>query len=114
MLMTEKVILFQGEAVRLISEGKAPNVPQWEGGATYDQIWQKKEVAEINWDQPALQLHNFIRGSDKIPGAWSRIDEQVQSSCQCALCTVHHKFCCLSLSNQSFYRLIATYGMVVG
>ena len=68
---------FQGEAVRLISEGRAPCVPQWEGGATYDQIWQKKDVAEIDWNQPALKLHNFIRGSDKIPGAWSRIDGQV-------------------------------------
>ena len=34
-------------------------------------------MAEINWNQPALQLHNFIRGSDKIPGAWSTIDGQV-------------------------------------
>jgi formyltetrahydrofolate dehydrogenase len=52
-------------------------MPQWEGGATYDQIWQKKEVAEVNWNQPALQIHNFIRGSDKVPGAWSKIDGQV-------------------------------------
>ena len=53
-------------------------MPQWEGGATYDQIWQKKEVAEVNWNQPALQIHNFIRGSDKVPGAWSKIDGQVK------------------------------------
>ena len=23
-------------------------MPQWEGGATYDQIWKKKEVAEVH------------------------------------------------------------------
>ena len=31
----------QGDAVRLIDSGKAPRVVQWEGGATYDQMWQK-------------------------------------------------------------------------
>jgi len=33
--------------VRLIEEGKAPRMVQWEGGATYDQIWKKKEVAQV-------------------------------------------------------------------
>jgi len=63
-----------GEAVRQIEEGRAPRIQQWEGGATYDKIWNKKELAEIKWDQPALTLHNFIRGNDKLPGAWSKID----------------------------------------
>jgi formyltetrahydrofolate dehydrogenase len=62
------------EAVNLIKEDHAPRVHQWEGGATYDQIWQKKDLAQINWDQPALVLHNFIRGNDKLPGAWTMID----------------------------------------
>ena len=35
-------------------------MPQWEGGATYDQIWQKKAVAEVNWNQLALKIHNFM------------------------------------------------------
>ena len=37
----------------------------------------KKEKAKINWDQTALQLHNFIRGNDKIPGAWTSINGEV-------------------------------------
>ncbi|XP_046839879.1 cytosolic 10-formyltetrahydrofolate dehydrogenase-like [Xenia sp. Carnegie-2017] len=66
------------EAVELISDGKAPRIVQSEDGATYDKIWKKKDVAKINWDQPAEKLHNFIRGCDKLPGAWSIIDgEQV-------------------------------------
>ena len=56
----------QAEAVNLVAEGRAPCMPQWEGGASYDQIWQKKDVAEISWNQPALVLHNFIRGNDKV------------------------------------------------
>ena len=31
----------------MIEEGRAPRVPQWEGGASYDQIWKKKDVAEV-------------------------------------------------------------------
>lgn len=64
------------EAVDLISDGKAPKIPQPEEGATYDKIWKKKEVAKINFDQSAEMLHNFIRGNDKLPGAWGVIDGQ--------------------------------------
>lgn len=65
-----------GEAVRLIAEGKAPRITQTEEGATYDKIWKKKDLAEIKWDQTAQTIHNFIRGNDKIPGAWTVLDGQ--------------------------------------
>nr|XP_056703525.1 mitochondrial 10-formyltetrahydrofolate dehydrogenase [Euleptes europaea] len=63
------------EAVQLIADGKAPHNPQSEEGATYEGI-QRKENAEISWDQPAVALHNWIRGHDKVPGAWALIDGQ--------------------------------------
>ncbi|XP_038595856.1 cytosolic 10-formyltetrahydrofolate dehydrogenase [Tachyglossus aculeatus] len=63
------------EAVRLIAQGKAPRIPQMEEGATYEGI-QKKENAKINWDQPAEAIHNWIRGNDKVPGAWTEVDGQ--------------------------------------
>jgi len=62
------------EAVELIAEGKAPRIVQTEEGATYDPIWKKKDVAKIDWNKPAKTLHDFIRGNDKLPGAWSTID----------------------------------------
>lgn len=61
------------EAVRLIAEGKAPRIPQPVEGATYDPM-QKKENAKINWDQPGEAIHNFIRGNDKVPGAWTEVN----------------------------------------
>ncbi|KAM9099212.1 cytosolic 10-formyltetrahydrofolate dehydrogenase [Sarcophilus harrisii] len=64
------------EAVRLITEGKAPKIPQTEEGATYEGI-QKKENAKINWDQPAEAIHNWIRGNDKVPGAWTEANGQI-------------------------------------
>ncbi|KAF6117297.1 aldehyde dehydrogenase 1 family member L2 [Phyllostomus discolor] len=63
------------EAVQLIADGKAPRIPQPEEGATYEGI-QKKENAEISWDQSAEVLHNWIRGHDKVPGAWTEINGQ--------------------------------------
>ena len=34
--------------MKLIEDGKAPRIVQWEGGATYDQLWQKKDLAKVN------------------------------------------------------------------
>ncbi|KAM4800114.1 LOW QUALITY PROTEIN: cytosolic 10-formyltetrahydrofolate dehydrogenase [Urocitellus parryii] len=64
------------QAVRLIAEGRAPRLPQPEEGASYEGI-QKKETARINWDQPAEAIHNWIRGNDKVPGAWTETGGQV-------------------------------------
>ena len=65
------------EAVKLVELGQAPCIPQSEVGATYDPIWQKKEVAKVPWDkiQSAKQLHDFVRGNDKIPGAWAEFED---------------------------------------
>jgi len=65
-----------GEAVRLIANKKAPKITQTEWGATYDPIWRKKSLAEVDFGMDALSLHNFIRGNDKIPGAWAEVDGQ--------------------------------------
>ena len=61
------------KAVRLIDEGKAPRIKQPEEGATYDAMI-KKDSVEIQWGMPAQAIHNFIRGNDKVPGAWTVIN----------------------------------------
>ncbi|CAH2277509.1 mitochondrial 10-formyltetrahydrofolate dehydrogenase [Pelobates cultripes] len=63
------------EAVQLIADGKAPRIGQPEDGATYEGI-QKKENAKICWDNSAEAIHNWIRGHDKVPGAWTIINGQ--------------------------------------
>ncbi|KAK3103669.1 hypothetical protein FSP39_020897 [Pinctada imbricata] len=62
-----------GEAVRLIHEGRAPKITQTEEGATYDALLKKANV-KIDFNQPASSIHNFIRGCDKVPGAWAEIN----------------------------------------
>ena len=47
-MFSDVVFLTQVEAVDLISDGKAPKIPQPEEGATYDKIWKKKEVAKVS------------------------------------------------------------------
>uniref|UniRef100_UPI00398E9FB9 cytosolic 10-formyltetrahydrofolate dehydrogenase-like n=1 Tax=Pristiophorus japonicus TaxID=55135 RepID=UPI00398E9FB9 len=63
------------ESVQLIAAGKATRITQPTDGVTYEGI-QKKENAKINWDQPAEAIHNWIRGNDKVPGAWSEVNGQ--------------------------------------
>jgi formyltetrahydrofolate dehydrogenase len=31
---------------------------------------------QIKWDQPALVVHNFIRGLDSTPGAWTHLNNE--------------------------------------
>uniref|UniRef100_A0A7N8YK13 10-formyltetrahydrofolate dehydrogenase n=1 Tax=Mastacembelus armatus TaxID=205130 RepID=A0A7N8YK13_9TELE len=65
------------ESVQLIADGKAPRVPQTEEGASYEGI-QKKSNARVRlvMNDSTEAIHNWIRGHDKVPGAWTVIDGQ--------------------------------------
>eukprot|EP00088_Acartia_fossae_P053331 TRINITY_DN6060_c0_g1_i13.p1 TRINITY_DN6060_c0_g1~~TRINITY_DN6060_c0_g1_i13.p1 ORF type:complete len:901 (-),score=295.69 TRINITY_DN6060_c0_g1_i13:194-2896(-) len=62
------------EAVRMIDEKRAPVIKQPEVGASYDQFLNKPEFCKVNLQQPARSIHNFIRGLDSSPGAWTLLD----------------------------------------
>ena len=63
-----------GEAVQMIAEERAPSIKQPVVGATYDAFLNKPELCKINLNQPAKKIHNFIRGLDSSPGAWTILD----------------------------------------
>uniref|UniRef100_A0A3P8UVX9 10-formyltetrahydrofolate dehydrogenase n=2 Tax=Cynoglossus semilaevis TaxID=244447 RepID=A0A3P8UVX9_CYNSE len=63
------------ESVQLIADGKAPRIPQTEEGASYEGI-QKKSNAKVDLAQSAEAIHNWIRGHDKVPGAWTVIGDK--------------------------------------
>ncbi|XP_033337383.1 cytosolic 10-formyltetrahydrofolate dehydrogenase isoform X2 [Megalopta genalis] len=67
-------ILAMGEAVDLVAKGIAPMIPQPAEGATYDPMMNKKELQKIDWTKSAKQVHDFIRGLDSTPGAWTMIN----------------------------------------
>jgi methionyl-tRNA formyltransferase len=58
------------ESVALIKEGRAPRLVQDESFATYEPLCNDK-VAGIDWERPADEVHNLIRGCDPQPGAYS-------------------------------------------
>lgn len=64
------------ESVRLVTEGKAPRIPQPEEGATYDPMLNKPALCRLPLDVSALDIHNFIRGMDSSPGAWIMLEGQ--------------------------------------
>ena len=57
------------EAVKLVEAGQAPRHVQNEEDMTYEGPWEG-DIAQIDWSQDAQTVHNFIRGSDRAPGAW--------------------------------------------
>ncbi|XP_049954308.1 cytosolic 10-formyltetrahydrofolate dehydrogenase [Schistocerca serialis cubense] len=62
------------EAVNMVANGTAPSINQSEEGASYEPSLSKKELQQVKWDQPVQNIHNFIRGMDSSPGAWTVID----------------------------------------
>ncbi|MGD9082820.1 MAG: methionyl-tRNA formyltransferase [Desulfobacterales bacterium] len=60
------------ESIDLIKSGKAPKIPQDEAGATYEPPCDDR-VAGIDWDKPAGELYNLVRGCDPQPGAFASL-----------------------------------------
>jgi len=58
------------DAVDLVREGRAPKIIQDESSSTYES-WCKAEDVEIDWNKPAQEIYNLIRGANPQPGAWS-------------------------------------------
>jgi len=58
------------ESIDLIKAGKAPKIPQDKAGATYEPPCDDR-VAGIDWNKPADELYNLVRGCDPQPGAFA-------------------------------------------
>jgi methionyl-tRNA formyltransferase len=56
------------EAIQLVKEGKAPRIPQDDSRATYEPLC-RTEHAIIDWQKPAPEVYNLIRGTNPQPGA---------------------------------------------
>jgi methionyl-tRNA formyltransferase len=58
------------ESVALIKEGRAPRLVQDESLATYEPLCND-QVGRIDWERPAEELRNLVRGCDPQPGAYA-------------------------------------------
>jgi methionyl-tRNA formyltransferase len=61
------------EAVRLVQAGNAPHLAQDESKATYEPPCNDDQT-QIDWNAPAQQVYNLIRGSNPQPGAGTTIN----------------------------------------
>ncbi len=61
------------KSVHAIEQGKTKPMPQADTEATHaPKIFA--ETCRINFDQPALKVHNFVRGLSPNPGAWTTLE----------------------------------------
>ena len=56
------------ESADLVRRGEAPRIVQDESQATYEG-WCTDEDAQIDWEKPAGEVYNLVRGSNPRPGA---------------------------------------------
>ncbi|EJF11029.1 MULTISPECIES: methionyl-tRNA formyltransferase [Pontibacter] len=60
--------------VQAIERGEVKPQPQQTNAETKHAPKIFKETCEINWNQPAHQVRDFIRGLSPYPAAWTRFD----------------------------------------
>lgn len=60
-----------------IAAGTAPSQPQNESLSLQHAPKIFRETCQINWDQPAQQVYNFIRGLSPYPAAWTMLQGKV-------------------------------------
>ncbi len=65
------------KTVKAIEAGDYPQVPQPEGIELKSAPKIFKETCEINWNQPAEQVQDFIRGLSPYPTAWTTLQSKM-------------------------------------
>ena len=65
------------KTVRAIEAGNYPRTPQPTADAMKPAPKLSRETTEINWNQPAHDIHNFVRGLSPYPTAWTLINGKV-------------------------------------
>jgi len=59
-----------GETLALVAQGKVAPIPQDSSRATYAPLLTR-DIERINWQEPAQNVHNLVRGLNPWPGAYS-------------------------------------------
>ncbi len=62
------------KTVQAIERGEHPSNPQPEGVAIKHAPKIFKETCQINWNQPAEAVRNFVRGLSPYPTAWTNLN----------------------------------------
>ncbi len=65
------------KTVRAIENNEVQPQPQPQNAELKEAPKISKEFCEINWEQSAVQIQNFIRGLAPYPGAWTRVNAKI-------------------------------------
>ncbi len=65
------------KTVRAIESGKVQPQPQPQTAEVKEAPKLFTETCEINWQQSAGQIQNFIRGLSPFPGAWTKVNNKI-------------------------------------
>ena len=64
------------KTVEAIADGQYPRTPQPESAEMKPAPKLHRETTEINWNQPAAAIRNFVRGLSPYPTAWTVINDK--------------------------------------
>lgn len=64
------------KTVQAIEAGNYPSQPQPAHTELKHAPKIFKETCQINWSQPAVHIHNFVRGLSPYPGAWTVLNDK--------------------------------------
>jgi methionyl-tRNA formyltransferase len=73
------------ETIQLIITNKAPRTVQNHECATYASMLSR-EVEAIDWQRPAIDIHNLVRGLNPWPGAYCSYQERNLKTWQTRVC----------------------------
>jgi methionyl-tRNA formyltransferase len=59
-------------ALQFFKDGKVPRAAQDESQVTFAPKIELEDC-EIDWNKPAQQIHNLVKGVNPYPGAWTRV-----------------------------------------
>ncbi len=71
------------KTVKAIELGNYPAVPQDQHADIKHAPKLFKETCEINWNQPAKKIYDFVRGLSPYPAAWTKINDRVFKIFRC-------------------------------
>lgn len=72
------------KTVQAIEQGNCPSMPQTESSEIKHAPKIFKETCEINWNQPAKKVINFVRGLSPYPAAWTKLNDKVYKVFRCS------------------------------
>jgi len=64
------------QTLKLAAENKAPRTPQKAQDATYAPLLTR-EIEAIDWQRPAMDIHNQVRGLNPWPGAYCLYEDRI-------------------------------------